>query len=229
MNDKKTLLIIGDQKNYINLDDVAEFGIGEVRDVPIAEFRNIIMADNFNVDNTVFIKGFAETEDYIRPILSLNKKLNNADKPAAPGSAAAGKKPRRTDWLTLCILLWNPNRPSEKPVIVTDAGIIPDPNLTQKKAITKNAIAFARNIGLSENPIVNFMTISSSTDQNVKSSRDTEKLEKWLARAEPGARATHYADDPILSEAARRNKNIDDFTAPDIIVCHYIEQAQAEY
>lgn len=197
----KNLLIIGDGDIHISQSDVAGFGISTVENLTLEEFR---ARDNF--ENCIIMKGLIETRDFMRRVLEINKSVGGG-------------------FISHCGVFKRDDVPS---IILTDSALNIAPTLQDKQGITKNAIALARRIGLSEFPIVNFLTPSSKIDKKIKSSLDAEELEKFVADNFPGVRTTHNALDVCFSDSAKAKK-IEGALRPDILICDNIDQGNALY
>lgn len=197
----KKLLIIGDGDIHIERSDVADFGIDVVENLSLEKFLEY---DDF--ENSIIMKGLVETSDFMKRVLQINKSLGGG-------------------FISHCGVF---KRDDVPPIIITDAAMNIAPTLQDKQGITKNAIMLARRIGLSENPIVNFITPSSKIDKKIKSSLDAEELEKFVADNFPGVRTTHNALDVCFSDSAKVKK-IDGALRPDILVCDNIDQGNALY
>ena len=197
----KNLLIIGDGDIHISQSDVAGFGISTVENLTLEEFR---ARDNF--ENCIIMKGLIETSDFMRRVLEINKSVGGG-------------------FISHCGVFKRDDIPS---IILTDSALNIAPTLQDKQGITKNAIVLARRIGLSEFPIVNFLTPSSKIDKKIKSSLDAEELEKFVADNFPGVRTTHNALDVCFSDSAKAKK-IEGALRPDILICDNIDQGNALY
>lgn len=197
----KKLLIISNGDIHINQSDVADFGITAVENLTLAQFQT---RNDFN--DCIVMKDLIETSDFMRRILEINKSLGGG-------------------FISHCGVF---KRDNFSPVILTDAALNIEPTLQDKQGITKNSIMLARRIGLSANPIVNFLTPSSKIDKKIKSSLDAEELEKFVADTFPGVKATHNALDVCFSDSAKA-KNIDGALRPDILICDNIDQANSLY
>ncbi|MDR1206989.1 MAG: hypothetical protein LBK26_01065 [Rickettsiales bacterium] len=211
-NDKKTLLVIGSQKNYIKLWRIRRMGIKRVMDVSVEEFRNMI-EEGLDSAKLIIMKGIVETSDFLRTIIKLNKKLGGS-------------------WLTQCSVV-NPVpryfwQKAKKPYILTDPAVVPYPDFEQYKIMTRNAILLARQLNLSDKPVVNFLTPSSKIDPNIEFTLTVKELEEWMAKEFPELVVTHNAWDVCFSEHARKVKKID-APRPDIVVCEIMNQANSIY
>jgi len=197
----KKLLIIGESESKIKLADVEKFGIDEVRNLTMAEFNN---TDNF--DNSIIMKGLTETSDFMRRILQINKNYGGG-------------------FISHCMIL---KRQDQAPFILTDTGLNISPSLKDKEGITKNAISLARKVGLSANPIVNFLTPSSKIVSNIKSSIDACYMENYVHENFPGIRTMHNAFDVCFTDSAK-DKKIENAARPDIMIVDDIDQGNALY
>ncbi|MGI5845941.1 MAG: phosphate acyltransferase [Alphaproteobacteria bacterium] len=197
----KKLLIIGDGDIGINQSDVIDFNIISVENLTLEEFY---MYDNF--ENCIIMKGLIETSDFMRRVLEINKNFGGG-------------------FISHCGVF---KRDNFSPIIITDSALNIAPTLQDKQEITKNAIALARRIGLSDFPIVNFLTPSSKIDKKIKSSLDAAELEKFVANNFQGIRTTHNALDVCFSDSAKLKK-IDGALRPDILICDNIDQSNALY
>jgi len=199
----KTLLVVGEQKDYINPNDVAAFGVNTVRDITKDEFAAL----DFNPADTIIIKGIIETADLMRIVLQLNKNLGGG-------------------FLSHCGVFRHPTLP--RPFILTDAALNIAPTLEDKKHITQNAINLARRLKLSDNPSVNFLTPSGIISPKIKSSTDADALEKYFAEISPEIRTTHFAFDVCFSENSRNVKKVQS-AQPDILICDNIDQGNSTW
>ncbi|MCL2748591.1 MAG: phosphate acyltransferase [Alphaproteobacteria bacterium] len=197
----KKLLIIGESESKIKLADVEKFDVGEIRNLTMEEFNN---ADEF--DDSIIMKGLAETSDFMRRVLQINKNYGGG-------------------FISQCGVF---QRAGERPFIVTDSALNIAPNLRDKEGITKNAIFLARRTGISKNPVVNFLTPSSRIVSNIKSSVDACYLENYVHENFPGIRAMHNALDVCFTDSAK-DKNIENAERPDILIMDNIDQGNSLY
>ncbi|MCL1892422.1 MAG: phosphate acyltransferase [Alphaproteobacteria bacterium] len=197
----KKLLIIGDGESKITLADVARFGIGEVRNLTLAEFNRL---DEF--ESSIIMKGLVETSDFMRRVLEINKSFGGG-------------------FISHCGVF---KRADQAPFIVTDSALNIAPTLRDKEGITKNAVLLSRRLKLCDSPVVNFITPSSKIVANIKSSVDACYLESFIRENFPDIKATHNALDVCFTDSAKL-KNIEDSPRPDILVCDNIDQGNALY
>jgi phosphate butyryltransferase len=214
----KTLLIIGDGDIHIKQPDVAAFGIHAVEYLTPGQFR---AREDFA--DCIIMKGLIETSDFMRRVLEINKSLGGGfvshcgvfsnfhqagqgggQNIKADGSAGPAK------------------------FILTDAALNIVPSLREKEGIVRNAVFLAHRIGLSQNPVVNFLTPSSKIAANIKSSVDACYLENFARENFPGIRTAHNALDVCFTDSAKA-KNIEVAPRPDILVCDNIDQGNALY
>ncbi|MCL1902388.1 MAG: phosphate acyltransferase [Alphaproteobacteria bacterium] len=200
----KTLLIVGAQKNYIKMWQLylaGVFNIKKIVDMPLGEFQKL----EFDMCDTIICKGTVESDDFLRVILQLNKKLGGGHL-----SHAAVFKKR-----------------CAKPFIMSDAGLNIAPDLEGKKHILQNAISLARKLKLGWK-VINFITPSSKINPKIKSSTDAEILEKFVAENYPGATAYHNAFDVCFSKKSQEEKKIF-MPYPNILVCDDIDQGNSTW
>lgn len=121
-------------------------------------------SDDYNLsdidDNTVFMKCDIHSDDFLRRIITINKKINEGQK----------------FYLTHCAVFFDKSN-RHPPFILTDAACIPMPDETQLTHIVQNAVSlFTKIFGNERAPFISL--ISAGGDTNTKLS---PTLHSWCA------------------------------------------------
>ena len=156
----------------------------------------------------IFMKCDIHSDDFLRHVIAINKKLNNGEK----------------FYLTHCTVFFNKsnNRP---PFILTDAACVPTPDENQLTHIVQNAVSLFRQIfGTARAPFISL--ISAGGDTNTKLS---PMLHSWhAAHVDEFPKSTLRIEqlDVALDSSVRTEKHLTGNIA-DIIVVDNINTGNA--
>lgn len=151
-------------------------------------------------DDFILMKCDIHSDDFLRRVISVNKKLSNGEK----------------FYLTHCFVLFNKNG-SRQPFILTDAACVPMPDENQLTHIVENAISlYGELFDKKHKPIISL--ISAGGDTNLKIS---PLLHEWYAKHKNDFDSDKLRIEQLdvaLDMNVRAEKNIPGSTANIIVV-----------
>lgn len=136
---------------------------------------------------------------------------------------------RASDILShILYIIWDE---AHRPLILSDAGVIPCPNVEAKKELILRAIRFAKALG-TDWPRVGLLSASEKVTKNIPASMDAQVLTEWWAEHGVGGDVFGPLSlDLCLSENSAKTKKISNSVVgrADIIIAPDIVTANAVY
>jgi phosphotransacetylase len=119
----------------------------------------------------------------------------------------------------------------DHPLLISDAGVIPRPDIEEKKLLIKRATTVARSLGIAS-PKVALLSASEKVSQNIASSVEADALTRWwVDTGEHGEVFGPLSLDLALSSDAAAKKGITNpvVGCANILIAPEIETANAVY